>query len=49
MVVRILFARYGSFSCVVSTTAVRQQLVDREGGMLCVKKVENRDDAAHAH
>ena len=38
MVVRILFARCGSFSCLVSTTAVRQQFVDREGGMFCVKK-----------
>ena len=38
VVVRNLFARCGSFSCLVSTAAVRQQFVDREGGMFCVKK-----------
>ena len=49
VVVRNLFARCGSFSCLVSTAAVGEQFVDREGGMFCVKKVKNRDDAAHAH
>ena len=38
VVVRVLFARCGSFSCLVSTAAVGQQFVDREGGMFCVKK-----------
>ena len=31
VVVRNLFARCGSFSCLVSTTAVGKQFVDREG------------------
>ena len=38
MVVRNLFARCGSSSCLVSTAAVGQQFVDREGGVFCVKK-----------
>ena len=50
VVVRNLFARCGSSSCLVSTAAVRQQFVDREWGhVLRQEKVENRDDAAHAH
>ena len=36
--VRNLFARCGSSSCLVSTAAVGQQFVDREGGMFCVKR-----------
>ena len=36
--VRNLFARCGSFSCLVSTAAVGQQFVDREGGVFYVKK-----------
>ena len=32
VVVRNLFARCGSFSCLVSTAAAGQQFVDREGG-----------------
>ena len=38
VVVRNLFARCGSSSCLVSTAAVGQQFVDREGGVFCVKK-----------
>ena len=49
VIVRNLFAKCGSSSCLVSTAAVGQQFVDRERGVFCVKKVENRDDAAHAH
>ena len=33
VVVRNLFVRCGSFSCLVSTAAVGQQFVDREGGV----------------
>ena len=38
VVVRNLFARCGSSSCLVSTAAVGQQFVDREGGVFYVKK-----------
>ena len=38
VVVRNLFARCGSSSCLVSTAAVGQQFVDREGGVSYVKK-----------
>ena len=37
---RNLFARCGSFSCLVSTTAVGQQFVDREGCVFYVKMLE---------
>ena len=40
MVVRNLFARCGNFSYLVSTTAVGQQFVDREGGVFYVKMLE---------
>ena len=40
VVVRNLFARCGSSSCLVSTAAVGQQFVDREGGVFYVKMVE---------
>ena len=40
VVVRILFARSGSSSCLVSTTAVEQQVVDREGGVFYVETLE---------
>ena len=50
VVVRNLFARCGSSSCLVSTPAVGQQFVDREGGhVLRQEEVENRDNAAQAH
>ena len=38
VVVRNLFARCGSSSCLVSTAAVGQQFVDREGGLFYIKK-----------
>ena len=38
VVVRNLFARRGSSSCLVSTAAVGQQFVDREGSVFYVKK-----------
>ena len=38
VVVRNLFARWGSVSCLVSTAAVGHQSVDREGGVFYVKK-----------
>ena len=47
VVVRNLFARCGSSSCLVSTAAVGQQFVDREGGVFYVKK--KCDDAAQSH
>ena len=52
VVVRNLFARCGSLSCLVSTTAVGQQCVDREGGVFYVKMLEmfkKVTGAAHAH
>ena len=52
VVVRNLFARCGSFSSLVSTTAVGQQFVDREGGVFHVRMVEmfrKVTGAAHAH
>ena len=52
VVVRNLFARCGSFSCLVFTTAVGQQFVDREGGVFYVKMLEmikKVTGAAHAH
>ena len=39
VVVRNLFARCGSSFCLVSTAAVGQQFVDREGGVFYVKMV----------
>ena len=44
-VVRNLFARCGSSSCLVSTAAVGQQIVDREEGVFYVKKKWMWDDA----
>ena len=38
VVVRNLFERCGSASCLVSTAAVGQQFVDREESVFCVKK-----------
>ena len=38
VVVKNLFARCGSSSCLVSTAAVGQQFVDSEGSVFCVKK-----------
>ena len=38
---RNLFAKCGSFSCLVSSAAVGQQIVDREGGVFYVKKKWN--------
>ena len=38
VVVRNLFARCGSSSCLVSTAAVGHQFVDRVGSVFCVKK-----------
>ena len=50
VVVRNLFARCGSSSCLVSTAAVGQQFVDREGRrVLHQEEVENRDNAVQAH
>ena len=52
MVVRNLFARSGSSSCLVSTAAVGHQYVDREGGVFYDKMVEmfkKVTGAAHAH
>ena len=40
VVVRNLSARCGCFSCLVSTTAVGQQFVDREEGVFYVKMLE---------
>ena len=40
VVVRNLFARCGSSSCLVSTAAVGQHFVDREGGVFYVRVVE---------
>ena len=52
VVVRNLFARSGSSSCLVSTAAFGQQFVDREGSVFYVKKVEmfkKVTGAVHAH
>ena len=52
VVVRNVFARCGSSSCLVSTAAVGQQFVDREGSVFCVKMVEmvkKVTGAAHDH
>ena len=52
VVVRNFFARCGSLSCVVSTTAVGQQFVDREGGVFKVQMLEmfkKVTGAVHAH
>ena len=52
VVVRNLFARCGSSSCLVSTAAVGQQFVDREGSVFYVKMVEmikKVTRAAHVH
>ena len=52
VVVRNLFARWGSFSCLVSTTAVGEQFVDCEGGVFYVRMVEmfrKVTGAAHIH
>ena len=52
VVVRNLFARCGSSSCLVSTTVVEQQFVDREGSVFYVKMVEmfkKVTGAAHVH
>ena len=52
VVVRNLFARSGSSSCLVSTTAVGQQFVDREGSVFYDKMVEMFKEvtgAAHGH
>ena len=38
VVVRNLFARYGSFPCLASTAPVRQQFVDREGACSASRK-----------
>ena len=49
---RSLFARCGSFSCLVSTAAAGQQFVDREGCVFYVKTLEmfkKVTGAAHAH
>ena len=50
--VRNLFSRCGSPTCLVSTAVVRQQLVDREGGVFYAKMVEmfrKVTGAAHVH
>ena len=39
LVVKNLFARCGSFFCLVPTAAVGGQFVDREEGVFCVKKM----------
>ena len=52
VVVMNLFARCGSSSCLVSTAAVGQQFVDREGGVFYVKMVEKFKKvtgAVHVH
>ena len=49
VVVRNLFARCGNFSCLVSTAAVGQQFVDREGAYSTSRRSGNRDNAAQAH
>ena len=50
VVVKNLFARCGSSSCLVSTAAVGQQFVDSEGErVLRQEKVENRDNAVQTH
>ena len=49
VVVRNLFARCGSFSCLVSTTAVGQQFVDREGACSTLRcwKCSRRSQERH--
>ena len=52
VVVRNLFARCGSFSCLVSTAAVGQEFVDRKGGVFYVKMLEmikKVTGAVHVH
>ena len=52
VVVRNLFVRGGSSSCLVSTAAVGQQFVDREGGVFHVKMLEmikKVTGAVHVH
>ena len=52
VVMRNLFASCGSFSCLVSTTAVGEQFVDCEGGVFYVRMVEmfkKVTGAAHVH
>ena len=52
VVVRNFFAKCGSSSCLVSTAAVGQQFVDREGGVFYVKMLEmfkKVTGAAHVH
>ena len=52
VVVRNFFARSGSSSCLVSTTAVGQQFVDREGRVFYVKMLETIKKvtgAVHVH
>ena len=52
VVVRNFFARSGSSSCLVSTTAVGQQFVDREGSVFYVKMLEmikKVTGAVHVH
>ena len=52
VVVRNLFARSGSSSCLVCTAAVGQQFVDREGGVFYVKMLEmlkKVTGAVHVH
>ena len=52
VVVRNLFARCDRSSCLVSTAAVGQQFVDREGGVFYVKMVEmfkKVTGAVHVH
>ena len=51
-IVRNLFAKCGSSSCLVSTTVVEQQFVDREGGVFYVKMLEmfkKVTGAVHVH
>ena len=52
VVVRNFFAKCGSSSCSVSTAVVRQQFVDREGGVFYFKMLEmflKVTGAAHVH
>ena len=52
MVVKNFFAKSGSSSCLVSTTAVGQQFVDREGGAFYVKMldlIKEVTGAVHVH
>ena len=50
VVVRNLFTRCGSSSCLVSTAAVGQQFCRSRGERVpCQEEVENRDNAAQAH